>query len=273
MNSFKRITLLGSGISGDVWACLDSGRQVLAVKYFKQGREAAESEFRRGQSLSHPNIVQPLSFDIQDGVPVMTMPFLEGRSVENVAGFVTERTAWQLIRDIASALAYLDGEGLCHGDVKPSNILWDGKVFRLGDWGACFKRGEAPAEADRSSFRYAAPEKDRTEKSDIWSLGASVFFLVMGVPVFCGLGGKAQKKDSDIPLMRKSLPALSACVKSCLAYAPEERPSAVDLAALAGEQIRRCGSDVPVRPLKPFTQPVSSDPSAGFWPETMIDTL
>jgi len=203
----------------------------------------------------------------------MTMPLIEGRSVENLAGFVSERTAWQLIRDIASAMVYLYEKGLCHGDVQPSNILWDGKAFLLGDWGACQRLGDQHVEADLDSYQYCAPEKIRTEKSDIWSLGASVFFLVMGVPVFSGLGGKAQKKDSDVPLMRKAFPELSSCVKACLSYCPEDRPSAEELCNLAKEQLKRCESEFPVRPLKPSTQPSASDPHADFWPEPMIDSL
>ena len=273
MNSLKKISLLGTGISGDVWACLDSDGRIIAAKFFKQAREVAENEFMTGKSLSHPNILQPIDFFMLEGRPVMTMPFVEGRSVDNLSGFVSERTAWQLILDISSAMVYLYGKGLCHGDVKPSNILWDGKSFLLGDWGACCKLGGKVHEADLSSFQYCAPERNKTEKSDIWSLGASAFFLVMGTPVFGGMGGKAQKKDSDVPLMRKTLPELSECVKSCLAYCPEERPSAEDLAAIARKQIKRCESDVPIRPLKPSTQPSASDPYADFWPEAMIDTL
>ena len=272
MKSFKKITLLGSGICGDVWACLDSGGQVLAVKFFKRDPRAAENEFRTGMSLSHPNILRPIEFGILEGTPVMTMPFLEGRSVENLAGFVSERIAWQLMRDIASVMVYLYGKGLCHGDIKPSNILWNGKDFLLGDWGACCRLGDKTLESDQSSFQYCPPEKNKTDKSDIWSLGASVFFLVMGSPVFSGLGGRAQKKESNVPLMRKSLPELSACIKACLSYFPEDRPSAADLVAIAEEQLKRCDSQRPVRQLKPYSQPSISDPHADFWPEVMIDT-
>ena len=273
MEKYKKISLLGAGLGGEVWECLAADGHIVAVKYFSQGKDAAEDEYNYGQEFSHPNIVHPISLFMQDSVPIMTMPYMEVRSVDNVAGFISEKTAWRLIRDIASALDYLHGKGVCHGDIKPSNILSDGESFLLGDLGSCFKLGEQPEIADRSSYQYVAPESSKTFKSDIWSLGASVFYMILGTPVFRGLGGKAQKKDSDVPLMRKSMPELSECVKACLAFSAGERPSAEELVRLAIQQLIRCEAATPVRPARPAERPSNADISSGFWPDKMIDTV
>lgn len=273
MKEFRKISLLGCGLGGEVWACLDKDGQLCAVKFFKQDLVSSRREVDNALALNHPNIIHPLSYSLKEDNAYMVMPYLEGRSVDNIAGYVNEKTAWKLILDIASALDYMHCKGMCHADVKPSNILYGGESFLLGDLGSCFGEGEKPLASDKSSYQFCAPEKKRSFGSDIWSLGASVFYLVMGVPVFGGLGGRAQKGESDIPIMRKSMPELSGCVKRCLDYSPKMRPSAAELMALAREQLARCQALNLPRPLKAQAEPSVTDANAAFWPETMTDTL
>ena len=269
---WKLLNLLGGGPEGEVWAAVDQKGSIAAVKLFRpEQQEAAEQEFLTGKSLHHPNLLQPLSFSAGDGVPWMAMPFCKDRSADNVAGFFSEKMAWKLLQDISGALSFLHAEGLCHGDVNPSNILWDGQHFLLADFGSCAKSPDEKASVHDSSWQYAAPEKVKCAASDIWSLGASVFHLVMGTQVFNGMGGKSQRKDSVIPYMRKSMPELSRLVVNCLHYELEARPTATVIldSAREGMEIRR-----PVnRPLKTQTQDPLSDTTASFWPEEMKDAL
>ncbi|MBO4447102.1 MAG: protein kinase, partial [Bacteroidales bacterium] len=231
IGEYNLLTLLGKGRGGQVWSALDKDGAVVALKIFNAG-VAARPEYDRGRELSHPNILSPLSFSTIGDVSVMAMPMCEGRSVDNAAGYFSEEAAWKLMLDIGSALAYLHSLGSCHGDVKPSNILREGNEFLLADFGAGFG-------GDLSSYVFAAPEPVRTALSDIWSLGASVFNLVMGSQVFNGLGGRAQKKDSDLPFMRKSMPELSGLVMRCLSFDSSVRPFAAEIVRLAEENLKR----------------------------------
>jgi len=272
--NYKLVNLLGKGLGGEVWAAVNK-EGVVALKQFSSGtsRDAAEAEYNRGVMLSHPNVLKPLSFLDSDGNYAMTMPLCDGRSADNAAGYFNEEMAWKLISDIGAALTYLHSKELCHGDVKPSNILRKGNSFLLADFGSCFETKTGQPAGDLSSYQYSAPEQTKTNKSDIWSLGATVFNLVMGVPVFNGLGGKAQKNESEIPFMRKSLPELSDFVRCCLAYDPSDRPSAARVVSLAGENLKRLSEEENARPLKTTAEASGEDEYDSFWPEIMTDSL
>jgi serine/threonine protein kinase len=274
LGNYKLINLLGRGQGGELWAAVNKEGVAIALKCFTPDASVitAESEFHRGKTLNHPNILSPLSFEVIEEAAVITMPLCEGRSVDNIIGYCTEAVAWKLILEIGSALTYLHARNLCHGDVKPSNILWTGKAFLLTDFGSCFESGSGRSAGDSSSFLFAAPDNIKTEKSDIWSLGASVFNLVMGSMVFNGLGGKAQRRDSPIPYMRKSMPELSEFVMSCLSYDPSIRPSASEIVSLAEQNIKRIEDVNIMRPLKQNVLISEADEYGSFWPDKMEDT-
>lgn len=179
-------------------------------------------------------------------------------SIEDVAGLLPEKLAWMLLRDMGKALAGLLEP---HGAVNPSHILWDETAFLLAD-------SESAGEKDR---RFLAPESTPAFSGDVWSLGASVFYLVMGTPVFNGLGGRAQRAESVLPYMRKGMPELSRLIMRCLSFTPEDRPSAQELSSAASQRLEALS--IPSRPLKAKKTVNAQITSLGFWPETMTDAL
>ena len=272
LGGYKLLNILGKGLSGEVWAALGKDKTVVALKIFASGTslEAVESEFRTGAQMNHRNILSPLSFFSSEGVNVIVMPLCNGRSVDNAAGYYSEQATWKLILDISSAIAYLHSGNFCHADIKPSNILRRDKDFFLADFGSCFEMGTNTSAGDVSSYIYSAPEKNRTSESDIWSLGASVFFLVTGTQVFGGLGGKAQKRDSVIPFLRRSMPELSEFVIRCLAFEPSDRPTAVEAISLAESNLCRLSETKAIRPKRNGVLPGRNE-YEDFWPETMSE--
>lgn len=268
---YKLVVALGEGQGGEVWSAVGKDGGVIAMKLFSGSTpvEVAEKEFRRGLALNHPNILTPFSFGTLDGSAFYTMPLCEGRSADNAAGYFPESLAWELILDIGSALAYLHSMDLCHGDVKPSNILRSGKKFLLADFGSCFEASTGQPSGDLSSYLFSAPESVKTGMSDIWSLGATVFNLVMGNQVFNGLGGRSQREDSEIPYMRKSLPELSAFVAQCLSYYPSSRPCAREVISVAEDNMKRLAGMEMTRPLKKAGAAPVIDEFESFWPELM----
>lgn len=276
MGIYKLHTLLGAGQTGEVWAAVGPDKGSVALKLFPQEAVLqAREEYERACLFSHRNLLRPLSFHEEKGIPYMVMPYCEGRSMDNLAGyFVDEKTCWKLLCDISSALMALQEKGFCHGDVKPSNILWDGTVFLLADFGSCSPVGKAPVSEDRSSYSYAAPEITATEKSDVWSLAASVFNLIMESQVFNGLGGHGQHRCSPIPHLPKSKPAvLAQLLVQSLSFDPSERPTVRQIHELAEEQYAKCLSRVPERPVKKSHKEQLNDPFAHFWPDPMIEPL
>lgn len=276
VGNYKLHTLLGVGQTGEVWVAVGPDKEPIALKFFPQEAELqARGEYERACLFSHRNLLRPLSFHEEKGMPYMVMPYCEGRSMDNLAGhFVDEKTCWKLLLDISSALSALQEKGFCHGDVKPSNILWDGEVFVLADFGSCSQVGRAPVSEDRSSYSYAAPEKTATEKSDVWSLAASVFNLIMGSQVFNGLGGHGQHRCSPIPHLPKSKPVvLARLLVQCLSFDPSQRPTVSQIREWAEEQYANCLSRLPERPVKKSHKEQPDDPFSHFWPDPMIEPL
>lgn len=94
---------------------------------------------------------------------------------------VDTQVALEMCRDISLALGELSGKGLMHGDVKPSNIFFDGEKWQLGDLGSVCLSGQSPVYCTEG---YASPEAMREEacdiRSDIYSLGISLYRILSG---------------------------------------------------------------------------------------------
>lgn len=272
MTNFQLLLLLGAGRKAIVHSAIRrSDGQTVVLKAFPAGMEAvARKEFETACLFNHRHLLRPEALT-DEGI---VMPFCSGRSVASLAGTLPEAIAWQILAQTASALDYLKEQGYCHSAVCPANILWDGDHFLLADFGACHPlQGRIGPEEKPEDFRYVAPEGALNDRSDIWSLGASVFTLVLGNPVFNGLGGKAQRAQSPVPYLRKSMPELSALLCRCLAFAPEDRPSAKDLYVSAQAGLKQCLENRRERALKPETERNGREArqDSGFWPDTMTD--
>ena len=281
LGAYRLVSLLGKGKSGEVWSAIsEKNNQAVALKIFRGGTKAhsmALHEYEKATRWSHPNLLEPLELCGFDGHWGMVMPLCVGRSVDGVAGYVQEKHIWQLLHDVSTALFVLHQQGWGHFDVKPSNILWDDSQFLLSDFGSCRKVGMVGVEtlvtSDNSSYRFDAPELTcgiQCEASDIWSLGATVFYLFMGCHVFYGLGGRAQKQESVVPYMRKNLPDLSALIGRCLAYDYRLRPTADEIRELSRLQLEEGKWMKENRALKQEECVLDKvNDTMAFWPEEM----
>ena len=190
----------------------------LALKVFNAEGERAEflrsrllAEGRVLARLEHPNLVKvhDCGVDEATGVAYITMDLVlsadgEPRTLSDLHARheIDEEQLFRWYADIASALAYIHSRGIVHRDVKPSNILIaaDGRAV-LADFGASRFCDEGPRQelsveptmvTDASSAKvilgtmnYIAPEVKRgeeaTEKSDLYSLGVSLFRILTGI--------------------------------------------------------------------------------------------
>jgi len=143
-------------------------------------------------------------------------------TLDSIAGYCSERLAWMLVAKIAELHQQLQGM------VNPFCLCVEGTGFELN----------ADALTSSNETPYAAPEGTKGEASDVWSMAATVFYVVMGCNVMNGEGGVAQRPDSVLPWMRSEMPELSQLIVDCLAYEPSSRPTMASLAALAQNGIR-----------------------------------
>lgn len=276
VGDYQMLALLAKGEHGEVWSALSSQGDICALKIFlSENMEDARQEYDRAMRFTHPNILSPIAFLPDERPCVIVLPYCEGRSVDAVVGHMSEGLLWQLVRDVSGALCKIHSQGWVHLNVNPSNILWNGTSFLLTDFGECVdeevvKSGVLPA---GGSYRYDAPERFSkvTGACDIWSLGATVFHLYMGCYVFNGLGGRVQQPHSPLPYMRKSMPALSELVTSCLAFNASERPVASVIYEQACGELKRRESLETGRLTKKSGSMQEKEDSCGFWPDSMIE--
>ena len=184
-----------------------------------------------------------------------------------LAGHCNELTAWRILMDVSQALP---SDGTTPVTPTLITIQEDGS-FAL-----------SKAEASYPVGGFAAPECSQgtaTAASSVWSLAASVFYIVMGRQVMNDKGGSAQRESSKLPVMRSSWPLLSETVQRCLSFHPEQRPTMAEIHALATERYNLCMEDIKKGPK--FQEKKSGNDqndiqtmrNLAFWPETMKKAL
>lgn len=200
LGSFLLKRLLGKGGMGGVYSARDEalGRDV-AIKVMLpevgDDEEFVETFRREAQSaakLNHPHIAQIYSFGQEKGQPYIVMELVPGKGLDKLMeeGPVDQALAMQVAYDIAEGLGQADEIGLLHGDIKPENILLDDKLnAKLVDFGIAVASGQRQ-EGIWGTPYYIAPEKVRRQtidaRSDIYSLGATLYHALSGQPPFDG---------------------------------------------------------------------------------------
>lgn len=156
-------------------------------------------------SLTHPNIVTVYEFGKDDAGPYMVMQWLTGGSLKSrleSRGRLEYVAAAKIFFSLANGLAAAHEKGMIHRDIKPANILFDDHDHPiLVDFGIVRIEDEAAVDTKTGgtvgTVKYMAPEQERnsrtvTKKSDVWSLGATLYETVVGKNI------KGMRPD-DIP--------------------------------------------------------------------------
>lgn len=180
-----------------------------------------------------------------------------------LSGHCNELTAWQILAEISEALIH---KGLRSIDPQYIEIGEDGH-FSL-----------AAATVSPNGDGFDAPETTgglSTESGAVWSLGAILFFIVMGRQVMNGKGGKGQRDSSKLPYMRSEWPEMSELVQNCLQFNPARRPTLQQVYDRASQQYQRCLDEVRKGPKLKIGENSTQkevamvDQDIAFWPETM----
>jgi len=210
--------LLGVGTGSVVYEAEDRvlGRKV-ALKVMKilddseVGKQSGLDEARSLLLINHPHIVKVFAIESRYGQPCIIMELLPNGSLKDlIAGGqnVDEALALSIIAGIADALKITSDRGLLHLDVKPGNVMFDVEgVAKLCDFGYAAIDPDDDLNEILGTPYYVSPELVRQLppdlRADIYSLGATLFHILTGVPPF-------ESDDDDIKrilLMRLNQPA------------------------------------------------------------------
>ncbi len=250
LGGYRLVRRLGSGAMADVYLAEQTslGRHV-ALKVLRPATlrhpsavSRFEQEARAAASLVHGHIVQIHEVACIDGVHFLAEEYVAGPSLLTwleVRGPLDPRQALAVLAQVGSALARAAQQGIVHRDIKPENLLVTpaGDV-KVADFGLVRMAGE-DLELTQDGMTlgtplYMSPEQGEGRlvdaRSDLYSLGATVYHLLAGKPPFTGSSAiavvMAHIKDPLSPLAAKrpDLPAgLCGIVETLLAKDPAGR--------------------------------------------------
>ena len=209
LGNYELLGRLGQGGMGAVYkARQKSMDRVVALKVLPKNLARNQNfitrflrEARAAGKLAHPNIVTGIDAGVIDGYYYFAMEYVDGRNLGDRVrqdGPLSEKDVIEIGRQLSDALEYAHSRGMVHRDVKPENILLtNGGVAKLCDLGLA-RSNVADDEELRLTQAgcavgtpyYISPEQVRggepDARSDIYSLGCSLYHLASGRPPFQG---------------------------------------------------------------------------------------
>ena len=210
---YRLVSRLGSGAMGVVWRAQDErlGRTV-AIKQLRapigmsstrieQSHQRAQREARIAARLQHPHAVAVYDVVEHEGRPCLVMEYVASRSLAEVLAdgrVLTTAEVGTIGAQLASALIAAHEAGIVHRDVKPGNILIeDSGSVKLTDFGISRASGDVTVTTTGEMLgtpAYISPEvaqgRPADAASDVFSLGATLYAALEGVPPF-GTGTNA----------------------------------------------------------------------------------
>jgi hypothetical protein len=217
------------------------------------GAERFLAEIKTTAALQHPHILPLFDSGSADGLLFYVMPFVDGETLR--ARLAREKQlpiadAVRITREVANALDYAHRRGIIHRDIKPENILLHEGQALVADFGIALAvqtaGGQRMTQTGLSlgTPQYMSPEQAMGEReigarSDVYSLGAVAYEMLVGEPPFVGpttqaIFAKVMTEDARplLPQRRSVPPEVEAAVLRALEKLPADRfGSAAEFAA------------------------------------------
>jgi serine/threonine protein kinase len=219
---FRIEKALGAGAYGKVFKAFDpTNKRIVALKLVRCKDESdvfyLQREIAFHQLLKHPNIVQCYdAITIDADTVAMVLEFVPGMELFDkitTQGFLSEKTARALFRQIVSAIGYLQTYFFVHRDLKPENIMvtFDGQV-KVMDFGfANLFDVEQRLSSWCGTLNYSSPEIVKMQsysgpEADVWSLGVVLYTMITGMMAFGGSDAHVVAQQQQI--LHHSFPKL-----------------------------------------------------------------
>lgn len=251
---YELLEFIGGGGMGRVFRAYDVRlSRIVALKVLTAEQASDpqilarfQNEARSAARLSHPGIVQVFSAGEDSGIYYIAFEFVDGTNLRTLVeqrGPLSVIEALHYVLQVAEALDHASRHGVIHRDIKPSNIIVtpEGRT-KLIDLGLArmFQQNGRSQDLTTSgmtlgTFDYIAPEQARDPRladirSDIYSLGCTLYFLLSGQPPFPGgsvLQKLLQHQSEEPPNIRNVRPdvpeAVARILRRMMAKSPRQR--------------------------------------------------
>ena len=272
---YELTTELGHGGMGTVYLAHDLALgRLVALKVVAAeaaagvGAEQLLQEIAHVSRLHHPHILPLFDAGSGAGSPYYVMPFVRAGSLGRrlrAAGRIPLPEALPLVRGIAAGLGHAHEQRVLHCDIKPENILLDGRHAYVMDFGIARKLHTEADEWDAvrkeldfsaGTPAYVSPEQaagDRIDqRSDVYSLACVVYEMLSGRPAF---GGDNTEQIVSLRFREPPPPLLEfapetpidavRAIEAAMARDPERRPPTAE--SFAAELTQAASSASPVR--------------------------
>jgi serine/threonine protein kinase len=279
IGNYQILEEIGRGGMGVIFRARQRhSRRIVALKRILSCHADSQetlARFRReaqaAASLDHPNILPIYEVsECDDELPFFSMKFAAGGNLLDAAPVLRcePRRVVALMTKVARAVQYAHGQGILHRDLKPGNILLDGRGEPLvSDFGLA-KWLDTTSHLTRTltvfgTPGYIAPEQvngtsgNLGPAADVYSLGAILFDLLTGRPPFFGehaLKVIQQASEKPAPKLRTLVPMLDKDLETICAKCLEREPVARYRSAGAlAEDLERWleGRHIIARPVSP----------------------
>ncbi len=165
------------------------------ITHLKDFHQRFKIEARNQAKLVHPNIVAVHGFLEYHNLLAIVMEYVEGESIEKIIhkrGGIVPEDAFYIFNQVLTAIGYAHSKGFVHRDIKPSNIILsrDGitKIMDFGLSKSIFQESNVNTNQNAGTIFYMSPEqiqgKEMTIRSDIYSLGCTLYEMISGRPPF-----------------------------------------------------------------------------------------
>src|ERR1044071_8998003 len=198
---YRIVALLGRGGMGEVYRADDlTLGQAVALKFLPDAAASDEAllerfrnEVRIARRVSHPNVCRVYDVGEVDGQTFFTMEYVDGEDLASLLrriGRLPPDKALDIARQLCAGLAAAHSKGVLHRDMKPENIMLDGRgQVVITDFGLAGVAGQIQGVEVRSGTpAYMAPEqlagKEVTTRSDIYALGLVLYEIFTGKRAF-----------------------------------------------------------------------------------------
>jgi serine/threonine-protein kinase len=268
VGQYVLVDRVGKGGVGEVYKAWDTKlSRWIAMKFLlkassDEDRRRFQREAQAVARLAHPHIVAIHEIGEHQGRPFIAMQFVDGRSLDDAK--LAVKKAAQAVREASLGVHAAHEAGLVHRDLKPSNLMMDksGRTF-VTDFGLARSEEDASKISQAGMIlgtpSYMSPEQAEgrrlTPRSDVYSLGATLYTLVTGrIPFLADTPAQTVmqviNKEPDPP--RAVRPDLPAEVETIIIKAMEKDPARrYRSAAALAEDLRRWLEGEPITAAPP----------------------